>query len=617
MYKIESLIIDGMKAFEHAEFQFDDINIIIGKNGSGKTTIIQAIQLCLLGYIPGIPKRISSIFELSNNDIMKINMVLKDGSDSITIEKIWSKSIVSSKLEYKETITPEGINLEDLISEIELPVFNYSDFISMSSNAKKDWFLRFLKSDANAINMYDEIAAVDIELPDMFESETQVKVPNVIRTAESLKQFNSELKDARKYIKGCYDRSVAVAQSAHEFEDDEEHEITSFNLEHYTARTNEIRAILSSYSQDLANIRRNETTENMIKKYEQVKDDKEDEFRQVYHCDICNAEDLKTNKENILKSLKSKLESTNLSMRPIIHEMDTIQSLLASVKDGSNSIICPYLSTDCEHLSSKLDEYRSRLNSLSGDYKLLQDVKSSCESEIDAIQKDLYDIKNRVTNYNAIEPHIKDLTDTLVPVSPKYIQCTIDSYKSELAELQEEFEKFQRYYGKQKDIELAKYNVIKYKAILQTLKELIELTDANHLGSRFNEAFQQLESLVSEQISAYFGSNYAASFRMSTKSNSFEFGLVETNSNVYISYDNLSSGEKCMYAVALLFSLLRYNSQPINLIILDDVFDHLDSLALSKVIKTLNSSCKDIQFIIAGVLPKQDESLNSVCYIEL
>ena len=48
MNYIKSLTIEGLKKFEHFNIEFDkNINIIIGENEAGKSTILEAINICL------------------------------------------------------------------------------------------------------------------------------------------------------------------------------------------------------------------------------------------------------------------------------------------------------------------------------------------------------------------------------------------------------------------------------------------------------------------------------------------------------------------------------------------------------------------------------------------
>ena len=59
--QIKSVEIKGMRNVVHKTYEFDDVTYLVGPNGAGKSTVLNAIQLALLGYIPGTEKRNSSI----------------------------------------------------------------------------------------------------------------------------------------------------------------------------------------------------------------------------------------------------------------------------------------------------------------------------------------------------------------------------------------------------------------------------------------------------------------------------------------------------------------------------------------------------------------------------
>ena len=55
------------------------LTLIVGPNFSGKTAIVEAIRLCLLGYIPELGKRTSDSFELSSASRMDVALTFQDG----------------------------------------------------------------------------------------------------------------------------------------------------------------------------------------------------------------------------------------------------------------------------------------------------------------------------------------------------------------------------------------------------------------------------------------------------------------------------------------------------------------------------------------------------------
>ena len=60
--KLKSVDIWNMHSVKNKHIELADKNILVGKNGSGKSTVLNAIQLALLGYIPGTNKQNRDIF---------------------------------------------------------------------------------------------------------------------------------------------------------------------------------------------------------------------------------------------------------------------------------------------------------------------------------------------------------------------------------------------------------------------------------------------------------------------------------------------------------------------------------------------------------------------------
>ena len=96
----------------------------------------------------------------------------------------------------------------------------------------------------------------------------------------------------------------------------------------------------------------------------------------------------------------------------------------------------------------------------------------------------------------------------------------------------------------------------------------------------------------------YGDKDLTAQFNISNKANSFSFGLMRNG--IYIPYDLLSSGEKCLYTLALMICITNRSKSPLKLLLLDDAFDHLDPQTIENTFTTLKN-IPDIQFIFAGV----------------
>ena len=80
MNYIKSLTIEGLKKFEHFDIEFDkNINIIIGENESGKSTILEAINICLNQLYRNADKSIiKELLNISNVNKFKENPSLEN-----------------------------------------------------------------------------------------------------------------------------------------------------------------------------------------------------------------------------------------------------------------------------------------------------------------------------------------------------------------------------------------------------------------------------------------------------------------------------------------------------------------------------------------------------------
>jgi DNA repair exonuclease SbcCD ATPase subunit len=135
---------------------------------------------------------------------------------------------------------------------------------------------------------------------------------------------------------------------------------------------------------------------------------------------------------------------------------------------------------------------------------------------------------------------------------------------------------------------------------IEILKAWIKLTDVNGMQSEIMKLpFTNLASDITNNLQALFATDtIAAAFNIEEKANSFSFGVKRNGQ--YIEYDMLSSGEKCLYTLALTMSLVEMSNAELKMLLVDDLLDHLDSLKIKQVFETLYN-CTSIQIILAGV----------------
>ena len=90
LLRIEKIILKNYRQFKDAEISFDknsnnDLHIVIGRNGTGKTNILNAINWCLYGDEPHLSKDSQLLPILNLKTIEETN----DIEDKDVVVEIW------------------------------------------------------------------------------------------------------------------------------------------------------------------------------------------------------------------------------------------------------------------------------------------------------------------------------------------------------------------------------------------------------------------------------------------------------------------------------------------------------------------------------------------------
>jgi predicted ATP-binding protein involved in virulence len=169
---LNSIRITNFKGIDDAQFQFDnDFNLIIGDNGTGKTSILEAVAVGLGAFLAGIDGVRSIHF--SSDEIRRENELLGEGSNNIIYKtpikvecdlqvnqhsfcyKRQKKSVKSSR----STIEPRDICKEAAMmagdSHTILPVISYQG-ISRISDQKRDRWRNVFEDDFSRVVGYTD-----------------------------------------------------------------------------------------------------------------------------------------------------------------------------------------------------------------------------------------------------------------------------------------------------------------------------------------------------------------------------------------------------------------------------------------------------------------------------
>lgn len=595
--KISSVYIDGMHNAHGARYSFDHVNYLFGDNGAGKSTVLEAIQLALLGYIPGHNKTNQSAFTHANSLAMEVQVTLKDGSDTYVVSRSFAKmrSSVISKCE----VTKNGELLSEVdpgmfLGNIELPVFNFTEFLNSTPNTLKKWFQEFLPAQSEELDIY---ARLEEDVKDIQGNYSELKL-DVQRWISDQKSGDASAKVSalNKYLKDLdslkkqqiADNQAAVSKLI--FYDDFEDTMTEGSrsavikdLKNHVSMLRNLQSLINQNSQIASSIEKLRATASA----ERIEDD--EELKKV---------------ESELSDLRSKYESSaiyvsqkNTEVAVLHTEIDTKSKII------SGAGICPYTHAECDSikemvdkLQKEVDTAKKNLADLENKIKTVNDSRSKMLAQIYAFEDEISVKKSAYSQIDLLRSQLHELPENI----PADIPELISKKESEIDKLMED---------SAKSVANRRYNELidnftkdKYKLELerQVLKVWITATGPNGLQSELmSNPLGNFETTFNTYIRKMFKEpDLKCAFNVSGKANSFSFGL--SRNEKYIPYSNLSSGEKCMYILAFMTCIVEHSSSDIKSVIVDDMIDHLDD-ANAEFVMTSLDSYPDCQYILAGV----------------
>lgn len=608
--KLSSIRIQGMHNVSDKTYQLDRMNYFLGPNGAGKSTIMQAVQLALLGYIPGTDKKKSAIFHHSNGNFMSVKLIIESDVNSIiTITRTWThkgKDIVATV----NTI-PENLDINTIIGDVSLPILNFNEFISMTSNKLKDWFINFLPSVDSDIDwdtqLRKEISGFGTILNPDFVTEMVEFVTNMDATGlDKIREFNTYLKQQQSFKKSELTRIQGTIQSLIYYDDCD----SSVDIATLMDQNHQDSIIKDNINRQLMLITHNNNIRTQLNQLtEVVCDSLEDDSR--YQDNINNIVAL----DKVISDCNDAITTWTEAVASYTQQLKDKQIII----DGAG--VCPYSGTVCDAIAKMLDIFKS-------DVESLETIITRYQMNITDKNTELLTAKNHRANYerhntnisaqysqyNLLKKQLNTDVDGLDESQLKQDEQTLINVISERNDLIIKLEANKQYNELTNVLTTQKFQI---EQDLEILKVWIKLTDVNGLQSTIMDVpFHHLAVQVSKYLNLFFGStDIAASFNLAQGANSFSFGLYKINTNEYIEFDMLSSGEKCLYTLSLLISLIESSATQLPLILIDDLLDHLDTDRIQSCFETLYD-IDTVQILLAGVQkcnhPNESEFIKTI-----
>lgn len=614
--KLSSITIEGMHNVIKKTYNFDDIVYLYGRNGVGKSTVLQAIQLALLGYIPGTNKTKEHIFRHANNHTMAVTAVISadDGSE-IKIKRIWTGT--SKTINSVVEITPEDYPIDTILSDLELPIFNFGEFVGMTANKLKDWFIDFLPSADGELNWEDLLKekAEGFKVLDSTLIETVVAEANSYdgTSIENVRKLNEYLKAMLSVKKADLARQQSTIQSLIFYEDVELSESVE-SIKAKISDANDKKAAAIRYVAELEAYNRN------VGQLEALNYTSEDDMN-------AKVSDLTAKIASIDAEgtvLSDKIDSANKALdictdaqkesERVINQYNGEISTLTAAISGEGK--CPYTNEACESLNNYRTQVQSRIDSLKSLIAEETDKLRNTETRIGEITKE---IKDHSDKFNAMVAKITSYNSEIEQIGKEYatytklkasigerpemneVDADVPRWDTIISQLLDKLTKVEANIKYNELIERLTDEKVILEQSIEIIKIWIKFTDANNLQTKLMVApFEALANKMNTYLKTTFPGDVQAHFYLSEKANSFSFGIMRNEQ--YIPFDLLSSGEKCLYTIALMMCIVYESSAPLKLIMVDDLFDHLDDTNIDKTFEAL-SEVKGLQFILAGVKP--------------
>ena len=594
--KIKSVTIEGLHNCKSKTYHFDNLTYLYGQNGAGKSTVLNAIQLALLGYIPGTAKTNAAIFRHASDKVMLVRLVVDDCGRDVVIERSWVG--VGTNISTEVKVTPQGYDLKTMVDDLELPIFNFGELMSMTANKLKDWFIQFLPNSSSDINWKEELTSAVSSIPDMDETIIEDALATIAEYqsegVELVREVNEFFKSEQSAIKARITQLQSTINSLIYYDDAVEEDAESIQV-----KVNELL--------------------NLVDAIYQYQAKKAEYDRYVLSLDnakkLCPADSIESDTEyaEICTQLDSAVgDDSESRMTELQSNISDLKAKIASnVAIINGDGVCPYTHSKCESVAAQI--------------KPLIEENAKMMKEIEAANAELGEIRIKKNNRELtlkrnmdrkyqIERNYAALK-SVMESSPKYeplapTEMSTSDIKLEINDLQSQLAKIEA--NKRYNELIGTITKDKFRAELEmeAYKLWSKLTDANGLQMRLaKKEFAALEEIISHNISLLTDREMSCAFNLSDKANSFSFGCKREGR--YIPFDLLSSGEKCIYTLALMMSIVQRCNSPLNVIMIDDLLDHLDDENAKMMFDSL-SKIEEEQFILAGVKECKSENSNAI-----
>lgn len=534
------------------------LNLVTGANGSGKSSaILDTLSFCLYGK-PYRKINIDEIVNRKNKKSLEASCVFNCDNDTYKIIRGLNPNNlqVFKNDEELQLLSSKRLNQNEIDKIIGLEYKLFKQIISLSINHNKPFLAEPIDKKRDIIEQIFNIKIFGEMLKYVKKENSDIKVDGDIK----VKTINI----LKENIKGMRKRIEELNNAEKNFSENKKND-----LENIDTKLNQIKSDIKKLK---SKISENE--------------------KELESSDISTIEDLKTQREDILKNI-------NECEYKIKNSKKTIKSL-------TQHTICPTCNTEIseEHKHRELDKLTTLNKELEGNVIEYEQQRKKIEgtiSELDELKSKLNIIEHNNIRYadkiKMYNLNIKDLNERKEEINKRTLDIDITSVNTE-------------YESKIKE----------YKLIHKDWKHLNERMKNNDIVSSIlsengikSYLFKKLIPILNKNINEYIT---LFELPINIQFNEFMEEKIRTigSSEGELSYYSFSEGEKKIIDMSILLSFIQItktlSNWNCNLLIIDELLDSsIDESGLEKLIKSLKNMTYESDiciYVISHRLQQQD-----------
>lgn len=546
-------------------------------NGSGKSSIFEALSWCLTGELIRGSKTVKRIGADEKDSCFAVVEFNIDNN-----EYIINRSSSPSKLQFivnGKDVSGKGIRDTEKIIHEYLPNLTSS--------------------------LLGSVIILGQGLPQRFSNNTPAGRKEVLETLSNSDIMLYDLKDR------ISNRSAELEKRERKLDDDllrlntqkemVEKEIPLIkneldNLpskEELENKLNELNSKLSSNKLELEN------NNNLISELQQNKDTANNELIQLernYNESIKNETSQFSNSLNDLKTKEVECQALIKSKTKEINKLKNIKDVCPTCGQklpGVEKVNTIYLEEEVCELNTKLNDIKQNKKEIDDNITTItKKIQDAFESKIYLVNTNINNISNKINDVNA---QIKNLNVDINNIVSKI--SSIETQKANIEEYKVNLEtKLDSYIHSIDDFEKEKLYINNDKDELQLHIDII----------------QKMKTVINRDFRGYLLLSVINFINNKAKEYSQDvFGTDKINfslegNNIEISYDNkeysnLSGGERQKVDLIIQFALrdmlCKYHDFSSNIIVIDELFDNLDSVGCEKILNFISSKLIDVENI--------------------